>query len=93
MLSIWLNSFLFNFLLLFLTAILICFFELLPNIKDEILAIHPKIDDKVVSIKLKECLNVLKKLNKGNVVNEKQLITMMRFYSLLDEVNAAVNKA
>ena len=67
--------------------------EEITKLKDEILAIHPKIDDKVVSIKLKECLNVLKKLNKGNVVNEKQLITMMRFYSLLDEVNAAVNKA
>jgi len=67
--------------------------EEITKLKDEILAIHPNIDDKVVSIKLKECLNVLKKLNKGNVVNEKQLITMMRFYSLLDEVNAAVNKA
>jgi len=67
--------------------------EEITKLKDEILAIHPNIDDKVVSIKLKECLNVLHKLNKGNVVNEKQLITMMRFYSLLDEVNAAVNKA
>jgi len=65
----------------------------ITTLKDKISKIHPKIDDKVVSIKLKECLNVLKKLNKGNVVNEKQLITMMRFYSLLDEVNAAVNKA
>ena len=67
--------------------------EEITKLKDEILKIHPKIDDKVVSIKLKECLNVLKKLNKGNVVNEEQLITMMRFYSLLDEINAAVNKS
>ena len=67
--------------------------EEISKLKNEILKIHPKIDDKVVSIKLKECLNVLKKLNKGNVVNEEQLITMMRFYSLLDEINAAVNKS
>jgi len=63
------------------------------TLKDKISKIHPKIDDKVVSIKLKECLNVLKKLNKGNVVNEEQLITMMRFYSLLDEINEAVDKS
>jgi len=67
--------------------------EEISKLKNEILKIHPKIDDKVVSIKLKECLNVLKKLNKGNIVNEEQLITMMRFYSLLDEINAAVNKS
>ena len=67
--------------------------EEISKLKNEILKIHPKIDDKVVSIKLKECLNVLKKLNKGNVVNEEQLVTMMRFYSLLDEINAAVNKS
>ena len=51
--------------------------EEISKLKNEILKIHPKIDDKVVSIKLKECLNVLKKLNKGNIVNEEQLITMM----------------
>ena len=67
--------------------------EEIKKLKNEILKIHPKIDDKVVSIKLKECLNVLKKLNKGNVVNEEQLITMMRFYSLLDEINEAVDKS
>tara|TARA_B100000287_G_scaffold428564_1_gene480188 strand:+ start:323 stop:1177 length:855 start_codon:yes stop_codon:yes gene_type:complete len=67
--------------------------EEIKTLKEKISKIHPKIDDKVVSIKLKECLNVLKKLNKGNVVNEEQLITMMRFYSLLDEINAAVDKA
>ena len=65
----------------------------ITTLKDKISKIHPKIDDKVVSIKLKECLNVLKKLNKGNVVNEEQLITMMRFYSLLDEINEAVDKS
>ena len=65
----------------------------IKTLKEKISKIHPKIDDKVVSIKLKECLNVLKKLNKGNVVNEEQLITMMRFYSLLDEINAAVDKS
>ena len=63
------------------------------KIKNEILQIHPKIDDKVVSIKLKECLNVLKKINKGNIVNEEQLITMMRFYSLMDEINEAVDNS
>tara|TARA_A100001515_G_scaffold99862_1_gene80733 strand:- start:190 stop:1044 length:855 start_codon:yes stop_codon:yes gene_type:complete len=67
--------------------------EEIKTLKEKISKIHPKIDDKVVSIKLKECLNVLKKLNKGNVVNEEQLITMMRFYNLLDEINAAVDKA
>ena len=65
----------------------------ITTLKDKISKIHPKIDDKVVSIKLKECLNVLKKLNKGNVVNEELLITMMRFYSLLDEINEAVDKS
>jgi len=67
--------------------------EEITKLKNEILKIHPKIDDKVVSIKLKECLNVLKKLNKGNIVSEEQLITMMRFYSLLDEINEVVNNS
>lgn len=62
-------------------------------LKDEILKIHPKVTDKVVSIKLKECLNVLKTLNNKNVVSENQLITMMRFYTLLDEVNEAIDKS
>jgi len=65
--------------------------EEIQKLKNEILKIHPKINDKVVSIKLKECLNVLKGLNKGSVVNEEQLITLMRFYSLLDEINEVIN--
>jgi glutamine synthetase adenylyltransferase len=64
--------------------------EEVANLKNKIGKILPKIDDKVVSIKLKECLNVLEKLNKGNVVNEDQLVTMMRFYSLLDEVDEVI---
>jgi hypothetical protein len=64
--------------------------EEVANLKNKIGKILPKIDDKVVSIKLKECLNVLEKLNKGNVVNEDQFVTMMRFYSLLDEVDEVI---
>ena len=64
--------------------------EQIQELKNKILKIHPKVNDKVVSIKLKECLNVLDTLNKGKIVNEKQLVTIMRFYTLLDEVNAVV---
>ena len=64
--------------------------EQIQDLKNKILKIHPKVNDKVVSIKLKECLNVLDTLNKGKIVNEKQLVTIMRFYTLLDEVNAVV---
>ena len=46
----------------------------------------PKIDDKVTKIKLKEAINQLESVNKGKIVKDKQVVTLMRYYELIKEL-------
>jgi hypothetical protein len=46
----------------------------------------PKVTDDITKIKLTEAVNQIGNLTKGNVVNEKQVLTLMRYYELVKEI-------
>jgi hypothetical protein len=45
-----------------------------------------KISDKVTNIKLNETINLIKELTKHKVVNENQILALLRYNQLLDEL-------
>jgi len=51
----------------------------------------PKIEDRVTKIKLKEAINQSDKLLKGRIVEDKHVITLMRYYELLKELKNVKN--
>jgi hypothetical protein len=46
----------------------------------------PKVADDITKIKLTEAVNQIGNLTKGKVVNEKQVLTLMRYYELVKEI-------
>ena len=46
----------------------------------------PKVEDKITNIKLTEAINQIENLTKGKIVNEKQVLTLMRYYELIKEI-------
>ena len=46
----------------------------------------PQVNDKITKIKLTEAINQIENLTKGKVVNEKQVLTLMRYYELVKEI-------
>ena len=46
----------------------------------------PRVDDKITSIKLTEAINQIENLTKGKIVNEKQVLSLMRYYELIKEI-------
>ncbi len=56
------------------------------KIKKELKIHLPKVDDKITKIKLTEAINQIGNLTKGKVVNEKQVLTLMRYYELIKEI-------
>ena len=46
----------------------------------------PKVDDKITNIKLSEAINQIENLTKGKIVNEKQVLALMRYYELIKEI-------
>ena len=46
----------------------------------------PKITDDITKIKLTEAVNQIGNLTKGKIVNEKQVLTLMRYYELVKEI-------
>jgi hypothetical protein len=51
------------------------------------LKVHlPKVNDKITHIKLTESINQIGNLTKGKVVDEKQVLTLMRYYELIKEI-------
>ena len=52
-----------------------------------ILKIHiPKVTDTITKIKLTEAVKQIGNLTKGKIVNEKQVLTLMRYYELVKEI-------
>jgi len=45
-----------------------------------------KINDTITKIKLTESINQIDNLTKGKIVNEKQVLTLMRYYELVKEI-------
>ena len=56
------------------------------KIKNKLESHLPKVNDKITSIKLTEAINQIENLTKGKVVNEKQVLTLMRYYELIKEI-------
>ena len=56
------------------------------TIKKELDKHLPKVNDKITNIKLTEAINQIENLTKGKVVNEKQVLTLMRYYELIKEI-------
>jgi|TARA_Y100000310_G_scaffold137463_1_gene136394 hypothetical protein len=46
----------------------------------------PKVTDQVTKIKLTEAINQISNLTRGKLVNEKQVLTLMRYYELVKEL-------
>ena len=46
----------------------------------------PKVTDAITKIKLTEAVNQIGNLTKGKIVNEKQVLTLMRYYELVKEI-------
>ena len=56
------------------------------RIRGELEGHLPKVNDKITNIKLTEAINQIENLTKGKVVNEKQVLTLMRYYELIKEI-------
>lgn len=56
------------------------------KIKKELETQLPKVNDKITNIKLTEAINQVENLTKGKIVNEKQVLTLMRYYELIKEI-------
>ena len=50
----------------------------------------PKVNDKVVRIKLKEVSDQLKLIKKENKIRDKHLVSVLRSYNLIKELNNVV---
>ena len=49
----------------------------------------PKIEDKVIKIKIKECINLVTKAKLKNTESTTNVLKLMRFYQLLEDVKNA----
>ena len=56
------------------------------KIKSELHGYLPNVNDKITNIKLTEAINQIENLTKGKIVNEKQVLTLMRYYELIKEI-------
>ena len=52
----------------------------------------PKIDDDITRIKLQEAINQMEHLTKGSIVKDKQVISLMRYYELIKELDNVRSK-
>jgi len=62
------------------------------KVKKQLQSFLPNIDDEVPSIKLKEAIKQSDKLLKGRIVEDNQVITLMRYYQLLKELKDVTGK-
>jgi len=61
------------------------------NIMHELKRLLPKVDDKVVSIKIKECINIIdENYNTIGINRTQHVLRVMRFYQLLEDIKSAV---
>ena len=56
------------------------------RVKKKLQSILPTVDDKVTKIKLNEAVNQADTLMKGRIVEDKQVVTLMRYYELVKEL-------
>ena len=56
------------------------------KIKKELKVQLPKVSDKITSIKLTEAVNQIDNLTNGKILDEKKVLTLMRYYELVKEI-------
>jgi len=61
------------------------------RVKSKLQSFLPKVDDKVTKIKLNEAVNQADTLMKGRIVEDKQVVTLMRYYQLVKELENVKN--
>jgi len=57
------------------------------KIKKQLKSFLPKIKNKITKIKLQEAINQLDSVYKGRLVKDKQVVSLMRYYELIKELN------
>ncbi len=61
------------------------------KVKKRLQSYLPTVDDKVTKIKLNEAVNQADTLMKGRIVEDKQVVTLMRYYQLVKELKNVEN--
>ena len=61
------------------------------KVKKRLQSYLPTVDDKVTKIKLNEAVNQADTLMKGRIVEDKQVVTLMRYYQLVKELENVKN--
>ena len=61
------------------------------RVKSKLQSLLPKVNDKVTKIKLNEAVNQAETLMKGRIVEDKQVVTLMRYYQLVKELENVKN--
>jgi len=61
------------------------------KVKKKLQSILPTVGDKVTKIKMKEAINQADTLMKGRIVEDKQVVTLMRYYQLVKELKNVWN--
>ena len=62
------------------------------NIKTTLESHVPNISDDITRIKLQEAVNQIENLTKGRIVKDKQVISLMRYYELIKELDNVRSK-
>ena len=62
------------------------------KVKKQLQSFLPSVDDKVTKIKLNEAVNQADTLMKGRIVEDKQVVTLMRYYQLVKELKNVKNR-
>jgi len=62
------------------------------NLKDNITTLRSSIPSKVIKIKLNEVANLLSELSKKHIIEDKDVLTMLRYYELVNELKKIGSK-
>ena len=62
------------------------------NLKESISSLKESVPSKVIKIKLNEVSNLLSELSKKHVVEDKDILTMLRYYELVNELKKIGSK-
>lgn len=62
----------------------------IPLIKKEISLLSKKVDNKITKIKLTEVANMLDKIASAKLIKESHVLSMLRYYELVDELKKAI---
>jgi hypothetical protein len=59
----------------------------LTEIRENLVKLKSKVDDKTVEIKLQETINLIKLLSKQQIVKDEHLITLLQYHELVNELS------